>query len=290
MPAPSLTRLLQPYGQFSPASVLWNQVGAAPIYEILLGCAELLGGLLLLLPRTATLGAMLSLVSLAQVFVLNMTYDVPVKLLALHLMLLSIVVLAPEVPRLIRMLVLDRVTGPSTQPQPFRSPWGKRVAVLTQLALGIWVLIGVTHMNWTIWTHGGGGTPKPPLYGIWAVTEFTQNGAALPPLTTDNNRWQRLIFDVTGVAYQRMDGAVIPAVATIDNDTFTLAVADPTRPPGPPVSLATFTFRQPTPDRLQLDGNANGRPAAIDLERVDLEKFPLRSRGFHLIQEYPYFR
>ncbi|MGH8882869.1 MAG: DoxX family protein, partial [Stackebrandtia sp.] len=99
MPAPSLSTLLLPYGQLTPMSVLWLQVGSSPVYEILLGVAELTGGLLLLLPRTATLGTMLSVVSMAQVFVLNMTFDVPVKILSFHLLVFSLVLLAPQARR-----------------------------------------------------------------------------------------------------------------------------------------------------------------------------------------------
>src|SRR5712692_11166223 len=52
MPYPPLEKLVEPFGNFSPMSVLWFSVGSAPAYEISTGCAELLGGLLLILPRT----------------------------------------------------------------------------------------------------------------------------------------------------------------------------------------------------------------------------------------------
>ena len=47
-------------------AMLWTQVGSAPAYEVALGAAEVLAGLLLFWPRTATLGAMLSVISMAQ--------------------------------------------------------------------------------------------------------------------------------------------------------------------------------------------------------------------------------
>lgn len=60
MPFPNLTRLLEPYGNFSPMGVLWAAIGASPPYEIFAGGAEVLGGLLLLVPhhhvRRANLG------------------------------------------------------------------------------------------------------------------------------------------------------------------------------------------------------------------------------------------
>jgi UPF0716 family protein affecting phage T7 exclusion len=57
--------------------VLWASMGSAPAYEIFTGCAEVVGGLLLIVPRTVTLGALISLAAMILLFVLNMTYDVP---------------------------------------------------------------------------------------------------------------------------------------------------------------------------------------------------------------------
>src|SRR5256886_11517891 len=115
MSYPSLTRLLQPFGTLSPMGVLWMSMGSAPAYEIFTGCAEVAGGLLLIVPRTTTLGALISLACMIQVFVLDMTYDVPAKLLAFHNFLLSCFLLAPEVPRLVRFLLLNRATAPFMQ-------------------------------------------------------------------------------------------------------------------------------------------------------------------------------
>jgi uncharacterized membrane protein YphA (DoxX/SURF4 family) len=75
MPFPYLTRLLEPFGNFSPMGVLWSSIGASPPYEVFAGCAEMLGGILLIVPRTTTLGALVCLADMTQVFMLNMTYD-----------------------------------------------------------------------------------------------------------------------------------------------------------------------------------------------------------------------
>ena len=64
MPAPPLAALLRPYGEFSPASVLWLQVGSYYPYKMALGAVEVHAGLLLIMYQTAFLGELLTLASM----------------------------------------------------------------------------------------------------------------------------------------------------------------------------------------------------------------------------------
>ena len=50
--------------------------------------------------RTALFGALICLADTVQVSMLNMTYDVPVKMLSFHLVLMALFLLAPDLPRL----------------------------------------------------------------------------------------------------------------------------------------------------------------------------------------------
>jgi uncharacterized membrane protein YphA (DoxX/SURF4 family) len=77
MPFPLLTTLIEPFHDFSPMGVLWSSIGASPAYEIFVGCAELLGGILLIFPRTTMLGALVCLADMTQVFLLNIDIRCP---------------------------------------------------------------------------------------------------------------------------------------------------------------------------------------------------------------------
>ena len=87
------------------------------------------------------LGALICLADLTQVFMLNMTYDVPVKLFSFHLILLSLFLLAPDIKRLIDLFFLNRTVEPSTQFPLFATPRANRIAVIAQILFGV-VLIG----------------------------------------------------------------------------------------------------------------------------------------------------
>nr|WP_246461034.1 DoxX family protein [Nocardia transvalensis] len=281
MPEPTLTTLLQPFGELAPFQVLWNQVGVSPVYEMLLGAAELTAGILLLIPRTALAGAMLTLISMAQVFVLNMTFGVPVKILSGHLLLLSLVLLAPEARRLLDVLVLNRATGPSTAPYPFHTRRSRWIAAVAQLALGLWVGSAIAHAGWGFWQEGGPDRPKPPLYGIWSVSEFTRDGQPLPPLLTDENRWRTLVVDFPGqITYQRMDGALVTVPGTVDEATHHLDITGGPQP-------AALNVDRRSADSAILTGEVGGHPVTIALRRVDPDTFPLRRTGFRWVQDVP---
>ncbi|MEU6560919.1 DoxX family protein [Nocardia nova] len=288
MPKPELSTLLTPYGDLTPMAVLWSQVGTSPVYEMLLGSAELLAGVLLFLPRTATVGAMLATISMAQVFVLNMTFDVPVKILSGHLLLISMVLLAPQARRLLDVLVLDRPVGSSTAPYPFHTRRSRLIGGLVQAGIGIWVGVALVHVGVQQWDSGP-GRPEPPLYGIWKVEEFTRDGQPVPPLLTDASRWQRVVFDYPGVMhYQRIDGTLVPTGAQVDTDAHRVALVASSGGTGKTLApLGRFTYEQQGTDGLRFTGELAGHPVTVTFRRQDPNAFPQRSTGFHWVQNAP---
>jgi hypothetical protein len=276
MPYPSLTRLLQPFGTFSPMGVLLNSMGSAPAYEIFTGCAEVAGGLLLIVPRTATLGALISLAAMIQVFMLNMTYDVIAKRLAFHTMLLACFLLAPDVPRLVRL-------APSTEAQLFRGVRANRIALAAQIILGLWLVGVYGHDSWGIWSTEAGGRPLPPLYGIWEVRQMSIDEQPRPPLLTDSTRWRRAIFDFPDqMAFQRTDDSFVPYGASVNLPEGTLALTKKDDKNW----TASFTFQRPAGDQLILDGRMDNHQVHMELQLTDRNSFLLVSRGFHWIQEF----
>ncbi len=285
MPFPRLARLLQHFGDMSPMGVLWSSIGAFPGYEVFAGCAEILGGILLIFPRTTTLGALVCLADAVDIFALNMTYDVPVKLFSFHLILMSLFLLAPDFERLTNLFVLNRTAGPSTQIPLFATPRGNRIALAGQVGFGLWLVGMNAYSSWTSWYRNGGGSPKSPLYGIWDVNELTIDGQTRLPLITDSDRWRRAVFDSPDrMAFQHMDESFARYNSSINDKTLALTKADDKN------WKASFIYQRPVPEQLILDGGMDGHIVHMQLQLVDRKKFLLVSRGFHWIQEYPFNR
>jgi len=223
---------------------------------------------------------------------MNMTFDIPVKLLSLHLLLMSLVLLAPYLRRLVNVFVLQGACEPLTQPSLFTEDRKNRAAAWIQVAIGMWVALSGGYDRWVVWQEQySPSSPKSELYEIWDVRYFIVDGRPVPPLLTDENRWQRLVFDAPQAAtYQRMDDQLVPAHADFlpERALELTAVADATG--GSQRAFATLSYERPTPDRLSLRGKLHDRAVAIGLERVNPNSFTLRSRGFHWVQDYPYLR
>lgn len=283
-----LSTLVEPYGESSPMGLLWSFMEYSTPYNVFTGAVEMLGGILLFVPRLATLGGLIGAAAMGNVFVLNMSYDVPVKLYSLHLLAMSIFIIAPDLKRLAGFFILNRKVEARVETPPFKRRWINRGILGLQLVLLIVFAFTSLYRSYTLSKQYGGLAPKPPLYGIWSVEEFTVDGEARPPLITDTLRWQRVIFDrfPGSVAMQKMSGERLRYRTDLDlpKKKLTLHKRDD------PKWAADFAIDQPQPDSLVLQGQIDGRRIDAKMHRQDESKFLLLNRGFHWINEYPFNR
>jgi hypothetical protein len=141
---PSEFQLVRTYGESSPMGLLWTFMAASPMYTFFAGVMEVVPAVLLIFRRTMTLGAILAVAVMGNVFMLNMCYDVPVKQYSFHLLIMGVVLLLPELKRAMNGLFWNRVTEPSELAKaPFefsrKLTWCHRVlkTVLLLLVFGL---------------------------------------------------------------------------------------------------------------------------------------------------------
>ena len=282
-PSPSLLTLVAPAGNLSMQGFLWTSIGASQPYQVFTGIVEVLGGLLLLAPRTTLLGATICLASMTQVFILNMTYDVGVKILSFQLVLMTLFLLAPDFPRLASLFVLNHPAGASSEPELFQTRRANRIALAAQIAFGLYLLGVYANIGRTFWyAEGGGGSPKSPLYGIWNVEELAVDGALRPAQVNDyDRRWRRVIFDgPQWIFFQRSDDSFVRYGASIDVQQNTLTLTK-----GHSRSWhSNFTFERLDPDRLLLDGQMDGHKIHMTLQLLELDTFRLLNSHFRWVR------
>ncbi|HZS25835.1 MAG TPA: DoxX family protein [Candidatus Angelobacter sp.] len=281
-------RYLETFGESSPMGLLWTFMSASTSYTVFAGSVEMLGGILLFVPRLVTLGALISIAAMTNVFIVNMSYDVPVKLFSFHLLLLGIFLTLPEVQRLARFFVLNRPTEPSVPELHFRSRWLNRGFLIGQIALGL-IFAGynlhAANLQFKRFTTEYSAA-QLPLHGTWAVDEFTLDGQVRPPLLTDSTRWQKAIIDTPGgIIVQGMDGKLLrlPGKTDPDKKTLELTRRDDAH------WKANLSYAFPATGIMTMDGQINNQRAHITLHQLD-GKYLLNTRGFHWINMAPFNR
>lgn len=286
-PSPSLERLIEPIGNASPMGLAWTFMGSSESYNIFTGGAEMLGGILLAFPQTATLGALVSAGVISNIVMLNFSYDVPVKIFSSHLFLTCIFLITPESKRLINVFILNRTVEKIETPPLFDKAWQNQLAQLVKTCFLI-LIVTVSLFAASYERNANGDLSiKSPLYGIWEVEEFEFDGKILPPLLTDEIRWRRVIFDsperlLISSMTENQGNFILSFNKQLEKFSLTSNMN--------PEFKAEFSIEALEDTVISLNGNFSNHKIIAKLRRVDETKFLLKSRGFHWISEEPFNR
>jgi hypothetical protein len=219
---------------------------------------------------------------MTQVLVLNLAYDIGVKQVSLHLILLCLFLLAPELRRLADFFIFDRPVAPSSLTPLFRTQRANRIALVVQIVFGVYLLALQADVNWVYWYAEGGGRPKSALYGIWNVEELLIDGQSRPHHQNDYDRqWRRIIFDATDtMVVQRPDDSFARYGVNIDPYAKTLALTKGQSR----TWKSAFRFERASADQLTLDGEMDGYKIRARLQLVDFDTFRLLNSAFRWVR------
>lgn len=199
MSFPNLSQLATPLGDFLPMRLLWMFIGYGQPYQIFTGMAEVLVALLLIWRKTALLGALLAVGFFANVAMLNLSYDVPVKIFSLHLLFISIFLVWQERARLFAFFVQNKPVLPSPFfERQFYKKWQRWVriglkALFIVFYLGFKVFfVYKSYVNEKAITVRAMESVQP---GVYHVELFVRNGDTIPESVDDASRWRDVIFD-----------------------------------------------------------------------------------------------
>ncbi len=295
MSQPSVAALAEPFGMHSPMSLLWYFIGLNPAYEMVCGTAEFLGGILLLFRRTALAGALLTAFVVTNVLLYNLFFDVPVKLYAGHLLMLCLVVIIPDARPLWCFFWSHQPAAPSgvwvppTSRKAFR-----RATIGIEIVFALLAILGNAYGLNKEWREQQAKSKIPcPLCGAWHIDDaslVSTTGTPIPHPVLSNdhhafaeldiNSPERAVFrDDHGVSTRfplKTDDAKHTLQFTRDNDstiTYNLHLLDP-------IHL-----------RLTPTGPEEHTASALSLTLImQPNAYPLMTRGFHWVSEYPYQR
>ena len=291
---PTTSQLATPLGDLLPMRFSWLFIGYSPTYQIFSGIAETVAGLLLLFRPTITAGLFVATGAFLNVVLINLSYDVPVKLYSSHLLLACLFLLAADAPRVFNFLILNRAT-PATHAYDFvlSRPWQMWGARAVKLFVVYNMLVApVVGGYQRVQAARQPAVPGPFRTGVYEVREFAVNGVAVPSSPGDSMRWKDVIFDSNGAGsvgtadafFQRRYGRGYFRYKA-DTARRTASVWKTSAIPGDSTFL--FTLRYEVPDTNVLRFSARIRADSVHVELVRRERhFPLAERQFHWLSEY----
>jgi hypothetical protein len=293
MPFPTTSQLATPLGDLLPMRFSWLFIGYSLPYQIFSGAMETMAGLLLLYRRTVTAGLFAATGAFANVVMINVSYDVPVKLYSMHLLFSCLFLLALDSKRLVNLLVLNRATPPTT-PLAVEAAWtevwgGRAVKLFFVYEL---LLLPVIHGRGSYRQANAPRKAGPFAPGLYEVRSYIVNRGGGPAAVADTIRWKDLIIDSNTAGsvnstdplfrqlyrrgYFRYKPDTVTHVATVWRTSFVK---------GDSTFLFTMRYEVPDSNTIRLHTVIRGDSVHVEAVRVP-RHFQLTERQFHWLSEY----
>jgi len=154
---------------------------------------------LLLFRRTTTIGAILLFGALGDIVYVNFAYDGGVHVYSSYFVLLAAFLLVNDVPKLYRLLVLEKTAVPVNFYPVFKERWQRYARVGLKVATLFVFLVLFFYLQLINFLYDPYKQPSvagvKQLRGNYAVTEFRINNKVIPYDPLDTVRWQEATFE-----------------------------------------------------------------------------------------------
>lgn len=289
MPEPNLSQLATPLGDFLPMRFSWMFIGYSQPYEIFSGIMELLVAVLLLYKRTIPLGLIIGFGVFVNVFVLNMSYDIPVKLYSLQIVLCCLYLLIIDNKKYIDFFILGKPTTPTNgYEHQFAKRW-QRISRIVFKAAFVLIFVGwniFDCFNWYNETHTNEAEIIPR--GLYTIKTFKKNHQNIMIDHTDTLVWKDFVFDREKMgSIKTKDTTFLNKygrayfIYDVDKSKQTINFKE-----GSKDSVGVFKMKYKLIDKktLQLEGVFKKDTLFYELVRNE-KMFPLAEKQFHWISE-----
>ena len=198
MVLPTYSILNTPFGDIQAQKHYWQSVGIVPGYEVFLGFAEFIPGILLLFRKTSALGATLTFVVMINVALANHAYDGSVHIHSFCYAILAFIILYQDLPGITNLLIKEKDTSLNKY-YPSLSGFYKYFRIGAKSFVFLVFVFWFFALQVKDYLETPYRLPKVPgigeLRGFYNVEEFKINGKLLPYNPLDSVRWQEAIFE-----------------------------------------------------------------------------------------------
>ena len=294
IPFPNQSLLATPLGDLLPMRLYWASIGYSKTYEVFAGVMEIFTGVFLLYRKTITLGALLGVAVYSNLMLLNISYDIPVKLLTINLVAFCLFLIANEYKRILYFFVLN-IAAPVSHVHnlSYSRKWMRTARIILKagfILIYVRNLYGEWHRSKVMTVIR---TVNPIKPGIYDVITYAVNNDTMPALINDSMRWHDVIFEnqgkgSVGTADTSFRQLYKRGYFTFKTDTVTHMInfkkgrKDSSMYNGVILSLH---YSIPDSNTIQLWGKRKNDSMYIFLKRSN-RHFQLTEKQFHWLTEY----
>lgn len=198
---PNLSQLATPLGDFLPMRFSWMFFGYSTPYQTFSGVMETIVGILLLNRKTVTLGALLGIGVFANVFVLNLSYDIPVKLYSMQLLIYSLFLAGRDWKRLMNFFLLNKMAEATDLYHiDLTKPWQKISRIAFKLGFIVLFVLLPFKSSWSRYQEESKEEESTLIpIGVYNIKSLMKNKDTITIAINDTMAWKDFIFDKGGL-------------------------------------------------------------------------------------------
>ncbi len=155
--------------ELNPMRVAWTFFGYSKGYQMFLGWGEMIPGLLLLFRRTTLLGALIAVIVMLNVFLINVFFDVCLKLNSGLYLALSLYLLLQNFERLWNFFFANRIVLPEIHSSTDRPSWLKLSNTIFNMLVVIVILGWAIKKTYETYQYSNRLASLPSVQGAWKV-------------------------------------------------------------------------------------------------------------------------
>lgn len=290
MPSPSNSYYATDLGHFTGMRFSWNFIGYSKGYEFFSGLMEVFVGVFLLYRRTVVLGALLGVGVFANVFLLNISYDIPVKIFSFQLLFASIFLCLNDLKRISQFLFLNKSVAPDNSWDiPYFKPWVNPTRIILKSIFVLVFALYPFYDYYTFYTSVNSRETTPPFQsGFYEPQNFILEGDTIPPTLDSEWHWQDMAIDQSGRgSIGLVDSAFRVSYGRsyfsyeLDSMKTTLFIKKSSRDS---TFLFSGSYESLNSQDLQLTGTYKGKPLQVDLIWIEKD-YALARKEFNWMLE-----
>jgi hypothetical protein len=186
---PEPNTLYTPFGELSKDILFWSAIGTSYLYSFFIGFMEVTAAVCLMFRKTRVFGLMMAVPLLLHVFLINLGFDISVKLYSAFLLILGICLLSPQLGRLYHFLVLHDIATLKREDHTFKVFNHVFISVsLKTLVIGL-IFLEALYPAFRRQNFNDDLAERPYLHGAYEVIEVTRGADATALLNSPVKRF-----------------------------------------------------------------------------------------------------